>query len=236
MSTPHISASPGDFAETVLMPGDPLRARYIAEHFLDDARLVTSVRNMLGYTGFYQGRQVSVMGSGMGIPSMSIYAHELYANYGVKNIIRVGSCGSVRPDVAIRDVVIAQGACTDSGVNRARLHGYDFSAIASWNLLEPAVRAARELSAAVHVGNVFSADLFYSPDQEIFTTLGRYGVLAVEMEAAGLYGVAAENNANALAVCTVSDHILNNEQTSADERETTFNDMVMIALKVAAEQ
>jgi len=230
MSTPHIAAQACDFAETVLMPGDPLRAEYIAQNFLEDAKLVTSVRNMFGYTGTYQGIRVSVMGSGMGIPSMSIYAHELYSQYGVENIIRVGSCGSINKDVKIRDVVIGMGACTDSGVNRSRIHGYDFSAIASWSLIEPAVQIARTQGATIHVGNIFSADLFYGPDATLFDALGAHGVLAVEMEAAGLYGVAASLGKNALAICTVSDHILTGEQTSSDERQNTFNDMVTIAL------
>jgi len=231
MPTPHISAEKGDFAETVLMPGDPLRAKYIADNYLDDVKQVNAVRNMFGYTGTYKGVRISVMGSGMGIPSMSIYAHELYSQYDVKNIIRVGSCGSISNDVNIRDVVIGMGASTDSAVNRTRINNYDFSAIASWELLEPAVEAARAHNARVHVGNIFSADLFYSPDQEIFGLLSKQGVLAVEMEAAGLYGVAAENGCHALALCTVSDHILTGEQTSADERQNTFNDMVEIALE-----
>ena len=231
MPTPHISAEKGDFAETVLMPGDPLRAKYIAENYLEDVKQVNAVRNMFGYTGTYKGVRISVMGSGMGIPSMSIYAHELYSQYDVKNIIRVGSCGSISNDVKIRDVVIGMGASTDSAVNRTRINNYDFSAIASWELLEPAVQAARNHNARVHVGNIFSADLFYSPDKEIFGLLGKQGVLAVEMEAAGLYGVAAENGGHALALCTVSDHILTGEQTTADERQNTFNDMVEIALE-----
>ncbi len=230
MPTPHIAAQMGDFAKTVLMPGDPLRAEYIAQNFLTDVKKVTSVRNMLGYTGYYQGVPVSVMGSGMGIPSISIYAHELYSQYGVENIIRVGSCGSIRHDVKIRDVVIGMGACTDSGVNRTRIKGYDFSAIASWSLLEPVVQVARQQGADIHVGNIFSADLFYGPDETLFDTLGAHGVLAVEMEAAGLYGVAASLGKQALALCTVSDHILTGEQTSSDERQNTFNDMVNIAL------
>lgn len=230
MPTPHISAQKDDFASTVLMPGDPLRAEYIAQNFLTDVKKVTSVRNMLGFTGLYQGVPVSVMGSGMGIPSISIYAHELYSQYGVDSIIRVGSCGSISHDVNIRDVVIGMGACTDSGVNRTRIKGYDFSAIASWSLLEPAVQIAREQGAKIHVGNIFSADLFYGPDETLFDTLGSHGILAVEMEAAGLYGVAASLGKHALAICTVSDHILTGEQTSSDERQNTFNDMVTIAL------
>lgn len=232
MATPHIHAEPGAFAETVLMPGDPLRAKHIADTFLSDVVSVNSVRNMLGYTGNYQGKPVSVLGSGMGIPSISIYATELAKFYGVKNIIRVGSCGAITQSVKIRDVVIAMGASTDSAVNRNRLHGHDFSAIASFELLEKAVAAAREKQIKVKVGNVFSADLFYSPDHNLFDTLEKYGILAVEMEAAGLYGLAAEYGVNALAILTVSDHIRTGEALSAELRQTSFNEMVEIALSL----
>lgn len=231
MATPHIKAERGDFAETVLMPGDPLRAQYIADNFLTDVKQVNAVRNMLGFTGMYQGCPVSVMGSGMGIPSISIYAKELITEFGVKNIIRVGSCGALPDDVNMRDVVIAMGASTDSGVNRARLQGYDFSAIASYELLEAVVNAARATKKPVKVGNVFSADLFYTPVDGIFETLKNMGMLAVEMEAAGLYGVAAEYGANALAVMTVSDHILRGEALDADARQNTFNEMIEISLQ-----
>jgi len=231
MSTPHITAKPGDFAETVLMPGDPLRAKYIAENYLQNVKQVNEVRNMFGFTGEYKGHRLSVMGSGMGVPSISIYAHELYSEYDVKNIIRVGSCGSVQADVKLRDVVIGMGASTDSSVNRTRLKNYDFAATASFDLLEPAVQAARQASAKVHVGNIFTSDLFYTPHPEDFKMMEKYGILAVEMEAAGLYGVAADNGANALTICTVSDHILTGEKVSAEDRQTTFNDMLEIALE-----
>ncbi len=208
MATPHINAKDGAFAETVLMPGDPLRAKYIAETYLENAELVTDVRNMFGYTGYYQGQRISVMGHGMGIPSCSIYTKELITEYGVKNIIRIGSCGAVRADVKVRDVIIGMGASTDSKVNRMRFKDHDFAAIADYG----------------------SADLFYTPDPSMFDVMDKYGILGVEMEAAGIYGVAAEYGAKALAICTVSDHIKNGEQTTAEERQNTFNDMMKIAL------
>lgn len=230
MATPHISAAASAFADTVLMPGDPLRAKHIAETFLTDVVCVNTVRNMLGYTGTYQGKAISVLGSGMGIPSISIYATELAKFYGVKNIIRIGSCGALPLAVKVRDVVIAMGASTDSAVNRQRLGGIDFAAIASYPLLEKAVAAARANNIAVKVGNVFTADLFYNPDPSVFERLEKYGVLAVEMEAAGLYAVAAEFGINALAILTVSDHIRTGEALSAELRQTSFNDMVEVAL------
>jgi purine-nucleoside phosphorylase len=231
MSTPHINAKPGAFAKTLLMPGDPLRAQYIAETFLEDAQRVADVRNMFGYTGTYKGKAISVMGSGMGVPSMSIYAKELITDYGVKNIIRVGTCGGVAADVKLRDVIIAMGASTDSGVNRLRLRGYDFAALADFGLMEKAVAAARAADIPVRVGNVFTSDLFYSPDSELMPALEKMNILAVDMEAAGLYGVAAEFGANALTVMTVSDHIIRGEATSAQERQTTFNDMIRLTLE-----
>ena len=231
MPTPHISAQKGDFAPSILLPGDPLRARHIAENFLDDAREVNAVRNMLGYTGSYQGVPVSVMGTGMGIPSASIYATELITEYGVERLIRVGSCGGILPSVKIRDIVIAIGACTDSGVNRVRYGGYDFAATADYWHLEAAVRAAGDKDVEVKVGNVHSADLFYNPDSEAFDRMEEMGVLAVEMEAAGLYGVAAEKGGRALTIATVSDHVRTGEATSSDERERTFNEMIEIALE-----
>jgi purine-nucleoside phosphorylase len=230
MATPHINAPAGAFAETVLMPGDPLRAKHIADTFLEDPVCVNTVRNMFGYTGTYHGKKVSVLGSGMGVPSMSIYATELVKFYGVKNIIRIGSCGALPLDVKVRDVVIGMGASTDSMVNRNRLGGLDFAAIASFSLLEKAVAAARAKDIDVKVGNVFTSDLFYNPSETLFDTLEKYGVLAVEMEAAGLYGVAAEYGINALAIFTVSDHIRTGEALSAELRQTSFNEMVEVAL------
>lgn len=231
MATPHINAPEGAFAETVLMPGDPLRAKHIADTFLQDVECVNTVRNMFGYTGTYQGKKVSVLGSGMGIPSMSIYATELVKFYGVKNIIRIGSCGGLPLDVKVRDVVIAMGASTDSNVNRNRLGGnLDFAALADYGLLERAVAAARAKSIDVKVGNLFTSDLFYNPEPTLFDRLEKYGVLGVEMEAAGLYGVAAEFGIKALAIMTVSDHIRTGEALSAELRQTSFNEMVEIAL------
>lgn len=234
MATAHINAAPGDFADTVLMPGDPLRAQYIAENFLDDARRVTDVRNVWGYTGTYKGTPVSVMAHGMGIPSASIYTHELITQYDVKRVIRVGSCGTSHPDVELRDIIIAMGASTDSGVNRMRFGGYDLAALASFDLVEKAVAAARAAGVRHHVGNIFSADLFYTPDPGMFETLAKYNVYGVEMEAAGIFPIAAENNAEALAICTVSDDIPNSKHLSSDERATTFDEMIGVALETVA--
>ena len=231
MPTPHISAEKGGFAPSILLPGDPLRAQHIAENFLDDAKLVNEVRNMLGYTGTYEGIPVSVMGTGMGIPSASIYATELIAEYGVERLIRVGSCGGILPSVELRDVVLAIGACTDSGVNRVRYGGYDFSATADFALLRAAADAAEARGIAVKVGNVHSADLFYNPDPVAFDRMEAMGVLAVEMEAAGLYGVAAEKGGRALTIATVSDHVRTGASTSSEERQQTFDEMVVIALE-----
>ena len=233
MTTPHINAVPGDFAETILLPGDPLRAKHIAETFLKEVRQVTDVRNMLGFTGSYKGRRLSVMGSGMGIPSISIYAKELITEYGVKNFLRVGTCGAVRADVRLRDVIIGMGACTDSKANRLRFRGHDFAAIASYGLLRKAVDAAHAHGVEVMVGNLFTADLFYTPEPEMFDVMERLGVLGVEMEAAGLYGVAAEYGAEALCILTVSDHIRRGERASVEERQRTFNEMLRIALDAA---
>jgi purine-nucleoside phosphorylase len=230
MATPHIEAERGDFADTVLMPGDPLRARFIAETFLDEVRQVNGVRNMNGYTGSYRGRPISVMGHGMGIPSVSIYAKELITEYGVKRLIRVGSCGAVRDDMAVRDLVIGMGACTDSGVNRTRFNGMDFAATADFALTRALADAAEALGLSPRVGNLFSADLFYDPRPETAELLKRYGIVGVEMEAAGLYGVAAEFGARAATICTVSDHILKGDSLDSTARERSFDDMVRTAL------
>lgn len=233
MPTPHLNAEPGDFAESVLMPGDPLRAKYIAETFFDESRRVNDVRNMWGYTGSYKGTPVSVMPHGMGIPSASIYCTELLQGYGVKRLIRVGSCGTVRPDIKLRDVVIGIGACTDSTVNRQRFAGFDYAPIASFHLVEQAVQVAREKKFSFHVGNLFSSDLFYTPTPEVFELMARYGIVGVEMEAAGMYPIAAEFGAEALAICTVSDDIPGGGKLTAEERQTSFNDMIELALDAA---
>ena len=229
--TPHISAEPGDFAEAILLPGDPLRAQHIATNHLDDAREVTAVRNMLGFTGSYKGLPVSVMGTGMGIPSASIYANELITDYGVRRLIRVGSCGGIATDIGLRDVILAVGACTDSNVNRRRYGGNDFAAVADFGLLRAAAEAADAQGVAVRAGLVHTADLFYSPEPQPFELMQAMGILAVEMEAAGLYGLAAEHGARALAIMTVSDHVITHEATSSEERQTTFDAMVSLALE-----
>lgn len=233
MSTIHIDAEPGDFSDIVLMPGDPLRAKMIAERWLDEAKLVTATRNMFGYTGYFKGRRLSVMAHGMGIPSASIYATELIREFGVKSLIRVGSCGAVSADVKLRDVVIAMGGCTDSKVNRMRFMEHDFAAIADYDLLATAVAAAKDLAVSVRVGNVFSADLFYSVQPEMFDVMRKMKVLAVEMEVAGLYGLAAEYGARALGILTVADHLITGESISSDERQNSFSDMMEVALETA---
>jgi purine-nucleoside phosphorylase len=259
VATPHIAAAPGDFAELVLLPGDPRRARYIAERHLDGARLVTSVRDVAGFTGSHRGRPVSVMGTGMGIPSISIYAQELAEVYGCRRLVRVGSCGALRPEVGLHDLVAAIGAGTDSGVNRARVGGHDFPAVADYGLLAAVAGQAVRAGVALRVGTVFSTDLFYRPrlhaapnhspgpasdndgptgadglDDDLYRRLAALGVLAVEMEAAGLYGVAAATGTAALTVCTVSDHLARGEHLSADERETGFDRMIGLVLDALA--
>ncbi len=233
MAAKHMNAAPGDFAETVLMPGDPLRARYIAETYLDGHRRVSDVRNMWGFTGEYRGQPVSVMAHGMGIPSASIYCTELIVEYGVKRLIRVGSCGTSHPDVRLRDLVIAQGASTDSAVNRMRFGGYDYAALATFDLVQKAAAVAEAHELRYHVGNVFSADLFYTPDPDMFETMAKYNVYGIEMEAAGIYPIAAEHGAEALAICTVSDDIPSGNALSIEERATTFDEMIRVALETA---
>ena len=230
MSTPHIAAEKGAFAETVLLPGDPLRAKFVAENYLQDVQCVNEVRNMLGFTGLFKGERISVMGGGMGIPSASIYATELYQFFDVQNIIRVGSCGSIHPDVNLGDLVVAMGASTDSSVNRIRFLGHDFAAIADYGLLRRGVETAEARDAEVTVGNVFSTDTFYHLDNTIYDVAARLKIVVVEMEAAGLYRIAAEQGRQALCVLTVSDHIIKNEQLSAEERETSLGEMMEITL------
>ncbi|MEM7323976.1 MAG: purine-nucleoside phosphorylase [Actinomycetota bacterium] len=231
MPTPHLEAADGEYAETVLMPGDPLRAKFIADTYLTDVRQVNQVRGMYGFTGQYNGSPVSVQGSGMGVPSMQIYATELINEYGVKNIIRVGSCGAIQDDINLGDVVIALAAGTDSNINRARLGGRDFPAVADFGLLRSVVNLADERGLRAQVGSVFTSDFFYEPEGlDTFALLERYGFLAVEMEAAGLYGVAAEHGAAALTVATVSDQIKRGEHMSPEDRQTSFDDMIRLVL------
>ncbi len=229
----HIAATSGQISPYVLMPGDPRRARWIAETFLEGADCYSEVRGMLGYTGSYRGEQVSVQGSGMGQPSMAIYAHELLYEYGVRTIVRVGSCGALTERLAIRDLVIASAACTDSSMNRIRFEGLDYAPVADFGLTRGAHDAAlaRGLADRTHVGLIFSSDSFYSPRPELTARMVDYGVLAVEMEASALYTLAAQHQARALTICTVSDHIVTGEETTAQERQETFGDMVEIALE-----
>ena len=233
MATKHMNAAPGDFAETVLMPGDPLRAKYIADTYLDNAKRVNDVRNMWGFTGEYKGERVSVMAHGMGIPSVSIYCTELITEYGVKRVIRVGSCGTSHPDVQLRDVIIAMGACTDSNCNRMRFGGYDLAALASYDLVEKAVQVARAQKVRFHVGNIFSADLFYTPDPDMFETMAKFNVYGLEMEAAGIFPIAAENDPEALGICTDSDYLRSGAHLPAEERATTIDEMILVALETA---
>ena len=240
MSTPHNSAAKGEIAKTVLMPGDPLRAQFIAENFLTDAKLVNNVRGIHGYTGTYQGVPVSVMASGMGMPSIGIYSHELYNGYGVENIIRVGSAGAIQENIHLYDLVIAQGACTDSNwASQYHLPG-TFAPIGSWELITEAVKAAEHNGARYHVGNVNSSDTFYGDHEGVpegldsVYGLKKMGVMALEMEAAALYMNAARYGKRALCICTISDHVLSGVETTSEERQTAFTEMMKVALDVAA--
>ncbi|SCG55963.1 purine-nucleoside phosphorylase [Micromonospora halophytica] len=230
MST-HIGAKPGEIAERVLMPGDPLRAKWIAETYLEDATCYSTVRGMLGFTGRWNGVEVSVQGSGMGMPSASIYAHELINEYGVKTLIRVGSCGALTEDLQLRDVVAAIGSSTDSNMNRVRFDGLiDYAPVADFGLLRTSVEVAERRGIRMHVGPILAADAFYTDRPDLYDALADYGVLAVEMESAALYTIAARFRARALTILTVSDHIKTGEKTTSQEREQTFGQMVEIAL------
>jgi purine-nucleoside phosphorylase len=227
----HIGAQPGEIAERVLMPGDPLRAKWIAETFLENARCYSTVRNMLGFTGTYQGVEVSVQGSGMGMPSCAIYTHELINDYGVNTLIRVGSCGALTETLKLRDVIAASGASTDSAMNRLRFDGLvDYAPVADFSLLRAAVDAAERRGIAMLVGPIVAIDAFYTDRPDLFDRLADYGVLAVEMESAALYTIAARFRARALTLLTVSDHIRTGEHATSQEREQTYGQMVEIAL------
>ncbi|MFD2564388.1 purine-nucleoside phosphorylase [Aquimarina rubra] len=229
MST-HIAAKRGEIAETVLLPGDPLRAKWIAETFLDDPVCYNKVRGMLGYTGSYHGKRVSVQGTGMGIPSSLIYCHELINDFGAQNLIRVGSSGSYQKDVKLRDIVIAMAASSTSGINNSRFINADYSPTANFELFMKAALYAREHNIPIKAGNVLSADEFYEDDFDSYKKWAEFGVLCVEMEAAGLYTIAAKFNVKALAILTISDSLVTGERTSSEERETTFSKMIEIAL------
>ncbi len=228
----HIEAKKGDIAETILLPGDPLRAKWIAETFFENPVCFNRVRNMFGYTGTYQGKRVSVMGTGMGVPSISIYAHELITEFGVKNLIRVGSAGSYQKHVKVRDIVLAMAASSTSGVNELRFGGADYAPTADFGLFMQAVEAAKKYNIDLKAGNVLSSDEFYADDKNSYIKWSKFGVLCVEMEAAGLYTIAAKHNVNALAILTISDSLVSGEHTSSKERETTFKGMIKIALEL----
>lgn len=231
--TPHINAMPGDFAKTVLMPGDPLRSQFIAENYLENPRLVNNVRGVQGYTGTYKGVPVSVMASGMGMPSIGIYSYELYNFFGVENILRVGSAGAISHKLKIRDIVLGQGACTNSAFASQFGCRGTFAPIADFGLLRSAAEIAEEMGLRYAVGNLLSSDTFYDDDKNANAPWINMGALAIEMEAAGLYCNAARAGKKALAICTVSDHVLTGEATSAEERQTTFRQMMELALEVA---
>ena len=234
MSTPHNQANKGDFAKTVLMPGDPLRAKFIAEHFLENVRQVNGVRNMFGYTGTYKGKEVSVMGSGMGMPSIGIYSYELYTNYDVERIIRVGTCGAYNEKCDVYDVILAQAACTDSNwSSQYQLNGGTFSAISSFNLLNKAYNYANSKNMHVHVGNVLASDIFYNADGERWKKWKDMGVLAVEMESYALFATACHLGKEALTILTVSDSFITHKETTSEEREKHFLEMMEIALEIA---
>lgn len=233
--TPHINAGINDFAKTVLMPGDPLRAKFIAENFLEDAKLVTDVRNMLGYTGYYKGRRISVMGSGMGMPSMGIYSYELINVYKVENLIRIGSCGAYDENLNLFDIVLAEGACTNSSyINSFEING-TYSAIASFDLLNKAYEKSKKLNLNTKVGNVLSSDVFYQENKEGWKKWQDLNVLAVEMETYAMYLNAAKYNAKALSILTVSDSLVKQEETTAKEREQSFTNMMTLALEITGE-
>ena len=226
----HIEAKKGEIAEVVLMPGDPLRAKYIADHFLEDVHCYNRVRGMFGFTGFYKGRRISVQGSGMGMPSLSIYVNELLNEYDVKEIIRVGTCGAFQPEIKVRDIVLAMASCSNSAMNTRRFRGMDFAPCANFELLHRAYLNCNDMGIDVHVGNVFAADDFYGDDPEEWKIWAEYGVLAVDMESAALYTLAARAKAKALTLLTVSDSFITNEVMSAEEREKSVSTMVEIAL------
>lgn len=234
MSTPHIQANPGDFADICLLPGDPLRAKFIADTYLQDVQQVNAVRNMFGYTGYFGERRISVMGTGMGMPSCAIYAHELITHFSVKTLIRIGSCGAVDERVQLFDVVLAQGASTDSKSNRMCFCDHDLAALADFELLRHAHYLAQQRQLVVRVGNVFSTDLFYHHDNRQLQRLQQFGILAVEMEAAALYRVAAQHGARALTMLTVSDHLVRGEHLDAEQRQHGFSTMIELALQLTA--
>ncbi|HMI76832.1 MAG TPA: purine-nucleoside phosphorylase [Buchnera sp. (in: enterobacteria)] len=231
MSTPHINAKKNDISDIVIMSGDPIRVKYISERYLKNIIKINSLRLMLGFTGNYKNRRISIMSHGMGIPSCAIYIKELITEYNVKNIIRVGTCGTIRNDVELRDIIVGMGASTDSNFNRLRFNGNDFSAIASFKLLLNIVKSAKKLNIKISVGNLFTTDCFYSQDKKMVNILEKYGFLGVEMETAGIYSLAAEHRIEAISICTVTDHLKHAMNVKPKDRESTLDEMIQIALE-----
>ncbi|AEO08308.1 purine-nucleoside phosphorylase [Buchnera aphidicola] len=231
MSTPHINSKKHDFSDIVLMPGDPVRAKYIAEKYLNKYVQINNTRLMLAYTGFYKNKKISIMSHGIGIPSASLYSRELITEFNVKKIIRIGTCGAVRDDINLRDIVISMGACTDSKINRIKFNNHDFAAIADFDMLFNLVKISKKMKIPVFVGNFFTTDSFYNEDINMLNLLKKYNIIGVDMETAGIYSVAAELHTQALSICTVSDHILKKECLSSEARESSFNEMIEIALE-----
>ncbi|CAL4324505.1 purine-nucleoside phosphorylase [Buchnera aphidicola] len=231
MVTPHINAKKNTFSERVIMSGDPIRAKYIAENFLENSYQITNIRSMLGFTGYYKGVIVSTMSHGMGIPSACIYITELFKYYHVKKIIRVGTCGTVRNDLDLNDILIALGACTDSSMNRLKFNNFDFSAIADFNMVYDAVNISKKMNLNVNIGNFFTTDSFYIDDYKVYDLLNQYRILGVDMETAGIYSKSAEFGIQSMSICSISDHISKNQFLSYQERESTLNNIIKIALE-----
>src|SRR5690625_50907 len=230
----HIGAKKGEIADTILLPGDPLRAKYIAETYLEDVKQYNEVRGMYGFTGTYKGERISVQGSGMGVPSISIYVNELIQDFDVKRLIRVGTCGAMKSNINVRDIILGQGATTDSQMNRLIFGGVDYAPLADFKLLKTAYEIAEEKQLTTHVGNVFTSDTFYRDNAKPFNDLlAKYNVLAVEMETTALYTLAAKYDREALTILTVSDHVVTGEETTSEERQTSFNDMMKLSLETA---
>lgn len=229
----HIGAKKGDIAETILLPGDPMRARFVAENFLDEVSCYNEVRGMFGYTGTFKGQRISVQGSGMGMPSLAIYVNELINDFGVKNLMRIGSCGAIQPELGLRDIILAQCASTDSSMNRIRFNGMDFAPAASFRLLKTAHDNAVKMNIPVTVGNILSEDSFYQADPDTWKLWASYGVLALEMETSALYTLAAKFGVSALTILTVSDNLVSDDLVSSEDREKTFTDMMKLALETA---
>ncbi|QIE02215.1 purine-nucleoside phosphorylase [Buchnera aphidicola] len=231
MSTPHITSKKNDFADIVLMPGDPVRAKYIAEKYLNKYVQINNTRLMLAYTGLYKNKKISIMSHGIGIPSASLYSRELITEFNVKKIIRIGTCGAVRDDINLRDIVISMGACTDSKINRIKFNNHDFAAIADFDMIYNTAKIAKKMNISISIGNFFTTDSFYNEDIGMLNLLKKYNIIGIDMETAGIYSVAAEFHVKALSICTVSDHMIKKESLSSESRESSFHDMIKIALE-----